>query len=189
MGVVSGASVAMALLQSLCTAVLTVNSIRLGIGLAALTAGSIAAPLVPLHRDAIRIPMLIFATAGAVVNLLVLAWVWRQRARPEAQWRRRELTRKQKVSERLQFVMAILTLALVGLEVWAHAVVHRPRPAPAAVTALSSQPRLASNFWFRRGPIAAGYQLFVEARVQAIAEAGGQLKDTIIGDEDHHVAG
>jgi len=115
----------MALLQSLCTAVLTVNSVRLGIGLAALTASSIAGPLVPLHRDAIRIPMLMIATAGALINLLVLAWVRKLRARPEAQWRRREPTRKQRRSERLQIAMAVLTLALVGLEVWTHAILHR----------------------------------------------------------------
>ena len=125
MAVVSGSSVAMALLQSLCTAVLTVNSVRLGIGLAALTASSIAGPLVPLHRDAIRIPMLMIATAGALINLLVLAWVRKLRARPEAQWRRREPTRKQRRSERLQIAMAVLTLALVGLEVWTHAILHR----------------------------------------------------------------
>jgi len=137
MSMVSAASVAMALLQSLCTAVLTVNSIRVGIGLAALAAGSIAAPLVPLHRDAIRIPMLVIAAGGAVLNLLVLAWVWRLRARPEAQWRRRELTKKQRLSERLQVVMALLTLVLVGAEMWTHAIIHRPPPAPAAVNSRS----------------------------------------------------
>jgi hypothetical protein len=130
MGIVSGASVTMALLQSLCTAVLTVNSIRVGIGLAALAAGSIAAPLVPLHRDSIRIPMLIIAVAGAVVNLAVLWWVRRLRNRPEAQWRRRELSKKQRLSERLQVAMAILTLVLVVAEVWTHAILHRPAAVP-----------------------------------------------------------
>src|SRR3974390_750974 len=81
--VVSGASVVLALLQSLCTAVFTVNSIRVGIGFAALAAGSIAAPIVPLHKDSIRIPMLVLAVGGAVLNLLVLAWVWHLRNRPE----------------------------------------------------------------------------------------------------------
>ena len=119
---------AVALLQSLCTAVFTVNSIRVGIGLAALAASSIAAPLVPLHRDSIRIPMLIIAVAGAVINLLVLAWVRRQRNRPEARWRRIELSKKQRLSEQLQVVMAILTLALVGLEVWTHAILHHAPP-------------------------------------------------------------
>jgi uncharacterized membrane protein YeaQ/YmgE (transglycosylase-associated protein family) len=130
MGIVSGASVAMALLQSLCTAVLTVNSIRVGIGLAALAAGSIAAPLVPLHKDSIRIPMLATAVVGAVVNLVILARVRHLRNRPESQWRRRELTRKQRISERLQIAMAILTLVLVAAEVWTHAILHRPPTVP-----------------------------------------------------------
>jgi hypothetical protein len=69
----------MAPLQSLCTAILTINGIRVGIGLAALVAGSIAAPFLSFHRDAIRIPMLTLAVLGAAVNLLVLAWVWRLR--------------------------------------------------------------------------------------------------------------
>ncbi len=138
MGIVTGASVTMALLQSLCTAVFTVNSIRVGIGLAALAAGSIAGPLVPLHRDSIRIPMLVIAVLGAVVNLLVLAWVRKQRNRPEARWRRLELSKKQRLSERLQVAMAILTLALVGLEVWTHAILHRAPPAQTTVTQRSS---------------------------------------------------
>ena len=138
MSIVSGASVAMALLQSLCTAVFTVNSIRVGIGFAALAAGSIAAPIVPLHKDSIRIPMLVLAVGGAVLNLLVLAWVWHLRNRPEAQWRRRELTQKQRRSERLQVAMAILTLALVGLEVWTHAIIHRKPPAPVTINSLNS---------------------------------------------------
>ena len=129
---------AVALLQSLCTAVFTVNSIRVGIGLAALAAGSIAGPLIPLHRDSIRIPMLVIAVAGAVINLAVLAWVRRQRNRPEAQWRRRNLSKKQRLSELLQVVMAIVTLVLVGLEVWTHAILHRAPPAQTTVTQRSS---------------------------------------------------
>jgi hypothetical protein len=128
---VSFASVTVALLQSLCTAVLTINGIRVAIGLAALAAGSIWAPVQAFHRDAIRIPMLALATLGAVTNLAVLAWMWRLRARPEAQWRRREITKKQRRSERLQVAMAVLTLALVGLETWNHAMMthHQVRTA------------------------------------------------------------
>lgn len=124
MGFVSGAGVVMALLQSLCTAILTINSVRLGIGLAALAASSIATPILSFHRDAIRIPMLMLAVVGAVVNLLVMAWIRYLRARPESQWRRQEITKKQRRSERLQVVLAILTLLLVGLEIWAHPIVN-----------------------------------------------------------------
>lgn len=125
-------SLLFAILQSLCTAVLTVSGIRVAIGLTALAAaGGIYAPAKGFHQDAIRIPMLIVAAAGAVVNLLVLGWIWRLRAQPAAQWRRRTLTTKEKRSERLQVALAILTLVLVGLETWTHPMVHRTGLPPA----------------------------------------------------------
>jgi hypothetical protein len=132
MRVVSGASFLFALLQSLCTAVLTLSGIRVAIGLGALAAASgIYAPARGWHQDAIRIPMLILAAAGAIVNLSVLAWIWHLRSRPSAQWRKREISRKEQRSERLQVVLAIVTLALVGLETWTHPMVHRTGTPPA----------------------------------------------------------
>jgi hypothetical protein len=126
-----GVSLVAALLQSLCTAVFAVSGIRVAIGLTALAAVSgIYAPASGWHQDAIRIPMLIFAAAGAVVNLAVLAWIWRLRAQPSAQWRRSELSAKQKRSERLQVALALVTLILVGLETWTHPMVHRTGPPP-----------------------------------------------------------
>jgi uncharacterized membrane protein len=126
-----GVSLAVALLQSLCTAVLAVSGIRVAIGLTALAAASgIYAPARGFHQDAIRIPMLIFAAAGAVVNLALLAWISHLRARPSAQWRKRETSPKEKRSERLQVVLAVVTLILVGLETWTHPMVHRTGPPP-----------------------------------------------------------
>ena len=128
-----GVSLAVALLQSLCTAVFAVSGIRVVIGLSALAAVSgVYAPAKGFHQDAIRIPMLIFAAAGALVNLGVVAWIWRLRARPSAQWRRREISSRQKRSERLQVVLAVVTLILVGLETWTHTKIHRTGPPPPA---------------------------------------------------------
>ena len=127
---VSGASVVLAVLQSLCTAIVTLNGVRVLIGLSALAASSIAAPLLEFHEDAIRIPMLVLAVAGSLVNLAVLAWIWRLRSRPEAKWRQKEVTPGQRRSERWQVAMALITLALVGVEMWAHVVVHRKPPTP-----------------------------------------------------------
>jgi len=125
-------SLLFALLQSLCTAVLTISGIRVAIGLTALAAASgIYAPARGFHQDAIRIPMLTIAAVGAIVNLAVLAWIWHLRARPAAQWRRREISQKERRSERLQVALAILTLVLVGLETWTHGMVHRKGPPPA----------------------------------------------------------
>ena len=130
-----GASLALALLQSLCTAVLTVSGIRVAIGLTALAAASgIYAPARGFHQDAIRIPMLVLATAGAIVNLAVLAWIRHLRAQPSAQWRRREVAPKERRSERLQIVLAVVTLLLVGLETWTHPMVHRTGVPPSAQT-------------------------------------------------------
>jgi heme/copper-type cytochrome/quinol oxidase subunit 2 len=127
----SGATLIVALLQSLCTAVLTISGIRVAIGLSALAAaGGVYTPARGFHQDAIRIPMLTLAAIGALVNLAVLAWIWRLRARPSAQWRRQQLSPRQKRSERLQVVLAVVTLILVGLEVWTHTMVHRTGPPP-----------------------------------------------------------
>ena len=129
------ASLVVAMAQSLCTAVLTISGIRVAIGLSALAAASgIYAPAKGFHQDAIRIPMLILATAGAILNLAVLAWIRHLRSRPSAQWRRRELSTKEKRSEKLQVAMAILALLLVGLETWTHSMVHRSGPPPAALS-------------------------------------------------------
>lgn len=128
-------SLLFALLQSLCTAVLTISGLRVAIGLTALVAaGGTYAPARGFHQDAIRIPMLAVAAAGAIVNLAVLAWIRRLRAQPAAQWRRRELSAKERRSERLQVVLALVTLVLVGLETWTHSMVHRKGPPPPAAT-------------------------------------------------------
>jgi hypothetical protein len=126
-------SLLFALLQSLCTAVLTISGIRVAIGLTALAAASgVYAPARGFHQDAIRIPMLTLAAVGAIVNLTVLAWIRHLRNRPSAQWRKREIGPKERRSERLQVALAILTLALVGLETWTHQIVHRTGPPPAS---------------------------------------------------------
>ncbi len=135
MRVLSRGSFLFALLQSLCTAVLTMSGIRVAIGLTALAAASgIYAPATGWHQDAIRIPMLIIAAVGAVINLAVLLWIWHLRTLPSARWRQRELTAKEKRSERVQVVLAIVTLVLVGLETWTHPMVHRKGPPPKAQT-------------------------------------------------------
>jgi len=126
-----GVSLMVALLQSLCTAVLTVSGIRVAIGLTALAAASgIYAPARGWHQDAIRIPMLVLASVGAIVNLAVLGWIRHLRSRPAAQWRLREMGAKERRSERVQVLLAVVTLILVGLEVWTHPMVHRTGPPP-----------------------------------------------------------
>jgi len=81
-------SVIFAILQSACTAVIAISGVRVAIGLSALAAAAgIHAPAHGFHRDAIRIPMMILALLGAVINLYVIWKVRRLRSRPASQWR------------------------------------------------------------------------------------------------------
>jgi hypothetical protein len=124
---VSWSSFAFALLQSACTAVLAVSGIRVLIGLSALAiAAGTDAPARGFHQDAIRIPMMLLALAGALINLYVLWRQWSLRRRPASQWRVQPLTAKEKSSQWFQFVLAIVTLVLLALEWWTHPMMHHP---------------------------------------------------------------
>jgi len=123
---INWSSFVFALLQSACTAVLAVSGVRVLIGLGALAAAAgTNAPAKGFHQDAIRIPMMILALAGALINLYVLWRQWSLRRRPAAQWRIQPLTAKEKRSQWLQLVLAIVTLILLGLEWWTHPMMHR----------------------------------------------------------------
>ena len=123
--IVSGASLLIAILQSICTAFLTINGIRLAIGLTAFVlAGSLIGPIRWFHQDAIRIPMLIIATVGAVADLAVLWWTRHLRNQPAAQWRRREMSSGERRSRGLQITLALVTLLLVSTEAWEHHKIH-----------------------------------------------------------------
>jgi len=110
-----------ALLQNICAAVLTVNGIRVAIGLGSLAAaGGVWPAIFKFHADAVRIPMMVIALVGAIINLLALWQIKRLRERPSAQWRRVPLSSRQKRSERLQFVLSIATLILLTFEYLLH---------------------------------------------------------------------
>lgn len=113
-------------LQSACSAVIAISGIRVAIGLSALAAATVGFnhPATGFHRNAIRIPMMIVAVVGSLINLYVIWRIRSLRARPESQWRVRPATSKQKRSEYLQSGLAILTLVLVAAEWIAHRIVH-----------------------------------------------------------------
>jgi hypothetical protein len=123
----SWSSFVFALLQSLCTAVLTISGLRVLIGLGALAAAAgTDAPASGWHRDAIRIPMMVLALVGTFVNLYVIWRVRRLRNRPSAQWRTQPATQKELRSERWQIALAVITFVLLAAEWWAHSIVHHP---------------------------------------------------------------
>jgi hypothetical protein len=124
---VSATSFVFILLQSACTAVMAISGVRVAIGLSALVEATIGihGPAHGFHRDAIRIPMMVLATLGSLVNLYVIWRIRTLRARPSSQWRVRAVTPKQRRSEIFQIVLAVVTLVLVAAEWITHSMVHR----------------------------------------------------------------
>ena len=124
---VSMTSLLFIVLQSACTAVIAISGIRVAIGLSALGAATfgIHAPAHGFHRDAIRIPMMIAALAGSVINLCVVWRIRTLRSRPSSQWRVQAVSPKQRRSELFQIALSVITLTLVAAEWITHPMVHR----------------------------------------------------------------
>ena len=117
---------AFAILQSACTAVLAISGVRVAMGLGALAAAAgIHAPAHGFHQDAIRIPMMVLAFLGAVINLYVIWKVRRLRSRPASEWRQQPVTKKKVNSESFQIAVSVLTLLLLAAEWLTHPMVHR----------------------------------------------------------------
>jgi hypothetical protein len=115
-----------AILQSACTAVIAISGVRVAIGLSALAAAAgIHAPAKGFHQDAIRIPMMLFALFGSLINLFVIWKIRNLRSKPASQWRQKPVSAKKLTSERLQMALSILTLVLLAAEWITHPMVHR----------------------------------------------------------------
>jgi hypothetical protein len=110
-----------AILQGVCSAFIALNGVRLLIGAGAFAAASGALKLADrMHIAAIRIPMMLLALVGSVLNLVVLWQVWRLRRRPASSWRQSAVPKQKLASEWLQFTLSVLTLLLLAAEFVAH---------------------------------------------------------------------
>jgi len=117
-----------AALQSVCSVFIALNGVRLLLGIGAFAAASAVLKLADrMHIDAIRIPMMVLALAGSLLNLVVLWQVWRLRKRPASAWRQQPVSGKKKTSEWLQFTLSVLTLFLLAAEFVAHRILHAVR--------------------------------------------------------------
>jgi hypothetical protein len=113
------------ILQSACTWVMAVSGARLLIGLSALAAASgLNRPSSGFHADVIRVPMMIVAVAGSLINLYVIWRIRSLRARPSSQWRMAATPKGKIRAENFQIALAILTLILVIAEEATHLIVH-----------------------------------------------------------------
>ena len=115
-----------AILQSACTAVIAISGVRVALGLSALAAAAgVHAPAKGFHQDAIRIPMMLFALFGSLINLFVIWKIRNLRSKPASQWRQTLVTSKKLNSERLQIALSALTLILLAAECIIHPMIHR----------------------------------------------------------------
>lgn len=118
---IAWSSFAFAVLQSVCTFFTALSGLRLVVGIGAFAAMTQAgATWDRMHADWIRVPMVLLAVAGSVLNLLILRRIWRLRSLPASQWRQNKPSWRKIASERVQLALALITLVLVGLEEITH---------------------------------------------------------------------
>jgi hypothetical protein len=111
----------LAFIQSVCSAFIALHGIRLLVGIGAVVLASSTWHLAErLHVNAIRIPVMLFALLGALLNLAALWQVRRLRRRTASAWRQQPLTHAQRRNEALQLALSLLTLVLLSAEWIAH---------------------------------------------------------------------
>ena len=124
--IIAWSSLVFAVLQSICTFFAALDGLRIGIGLSSLVmAAGTAAAIDRFHVDWLRVPMISLALLGSVLNLVVLWQIRRLRQHPSARWRQVPPRPGRLRIERMQLVLSIVTLILLGLEerqhlIWLH---------------------------------------------------------------------
>jgi hypothetical protein len=114
-----------ALLQSICTFFVAVNSLRLAIGLGSLiVSAGVRADIGRWHQNEVRLSMLGLALLGSLLNLAILMQVRYLRNRPASRWRQRPLSPHQIRMERIEMVLSLATLVLIGVEEYLHFHMH-----------------------------------------------------------------
>jgi hypothetical protein len=113
-----------ALLQSLCTFFLAISGVRLLLGVSTLIFASSLHFAARFHVDRIRIPMVLLALVGTLINLYAIRRVRRLRSRPSAQWRLQPVSPQRLRSERIQISLAVITLVLLAVEEIGHIFLH-----------------------------------------------------------------
>jgi hypothetical protein len=113
------------LLQSFCTFAMAVSGFRLFLGAGALAgAFGLIRPFIPFHANIYRVPMMVIALGGSVLNLYFIWRIRSLRARPASQWRVVAPTTEQLRSENFQIALAVVTLVLLVVEEAGHMVFH-----------------------------------------------------------------
>jgi hypothetical protein len=120
-GVIGWSSFLFAILQSICTFFAALDGLRFLIGAGSLAiSAATGAALDRFHADWIRIPMIGLALLGSLLNLAILMQLRRLRRRPASQWRQKPPSARKICMERMQLILSIATLALIGIEEFQH---------------------------------------------------------------------
>ena len=120
-GWIGWSSLALALVQSVCTLLAAMAGLRLVIGIGSLTLSAEASAVVGrIHASWLRIPMICLALIGTLLNLLAILRLRRLRTRPASQWRQKPIGIDRVRMERLQVVLSLAALALIVLEEYFH---------------------------------------------------------------------
>lgn len=112
-----GLPLAFAVLESICVFLIGLGKLGILVGVATLLAAEKASSF---HSEKFRIPILLLAVIGAVVNLYSVWNFHRLRNAASAAWRRRPLTGRQKTKHVLLVLFSVVALLLVGAEIYVH---------------------------------------------------------------------
>ncbi len=116
-------SVWFAIAQAACASTVFLKSIAVLLGVSVVTAAS---ALELFHTPAARIILLLFALGGAGANLYLVWNTWRLRRNPAARWRLQRLNAAERRRIAIALTTSILTFVVLGVEVWAHLILHPP---------------------------------------------------------------
>lgn len=120
-GMLAWTSFSFALLQSICGFFVAVSGLRLLIGITSIAiSASVAAKLDSFHANWIRIPMIVFALLGALLNMAIVIQIRYLRARAASRWRQRPPSGRTLRMERVQIALSVATLILLGIEEYLH---------------------------------------------------------------------
>lgn len=119
--VIGMGSVWFAIAQAACATSVFLKSIAVLLGISVVSA---ATALEFLHGPAARIILLTFATSGAAANLYLVWNTWKLRRNPAARWRLRPLSAAERRRMAIAISTSLLTFIVLGVEVWAHLLLH-----------------------------------------------------------------
>jgi len=112
-----GVPVVFAILESICVFLIGLSKTGILVGVSSLLAAEKASNF---HSEKFRLPILLVAVVGSVANLYSVWNFHRLRSASAASWRRRPLTKQQRVKNVALISLSFAALLLVAAEIFVH---------------------------------------------------------------------